>query len=203
MTSSRVWRRKRVYLAWSVLHFFLLFTVSARETLWLVARGLTILPSVCNDYSEKLERVGAAVLGLHSAKSNRLRRGLVTYLSFAGIDADYGYFAPNVPNSYKLTFELHYPDGHTEIQIPIAKSGAVDLRLASLLDQIGHTPSDAFREYMIKKLAAVIWREHPNAATMRASFSQTVQPSPDDYQNWKKETDELSCTHTISVLLRI
>jgi hypothetical protein len=146
-----------------------------------------------------LESVGGAMLGLHSAKSNWLRQGLVTYLSFAGIDADYGYFAPNVPNSYKLVFELHYPDGHTETQIPSAKSGAADLRLASLLDQIGHMPSDAFREYMIKKLAAVIWREHPNAVTMRASFSQAVQPSPDDYQNGKKETDELLYAYDFSL----
>ena len=202
MTSSRVWRRKRVYLAWFVLHFFLLFTVSARETLWLVARGLTILPSICNVYAEKLERVGAAVLALHSVKSNRLRRGLVTYLSLAGsmrimvISLPMSRTAINLPsNCITLT-------GTRKFKCPARRV----VRSFAPCQLAGSNWPRAIRcipGIHDQELAAVVWRQHRNAATMRASFSQTAQPSLEDYQHGKKETDEAVLNHTISVLLRI
>ncbi len=105
-------RQKSVYLACFALHFVLIISISCRETFWLVARGLTIFPSSLNSYSRKAETVASAVLGQLLAGSNPVRQALATYLHIAGIETGYGYFAPNVPGSYKLVFELHYPDGH-------------------------------------------------------------------------------------------
>jgi hypothetical protein len=192
-------RLKHVCLGWFVFHFLLLITVSCRETFLLVAHRLTIIPPDVSGYSQKAENVSAAVLGLHFTRSNPVRQTLGSYLAFAGIDAGYGYFAPNVPNGYKLVFELHDADGHTEYRLPSANSAAAGLRLASLLDQIGRTDSDELREYMIKKLAAVIWREHPEVKTMRASLAQVVQPTIADYERGKAERYELLYAYDFSL----
>jgi hypothetical protein len=150
-------------------------------------------------YLLKAESAAATVLGLRLSESNPLRQTLATYLSFAGIDASYGYFAPNVPDTYKLVFELHYPDGHIETQLPGSRSGATDLRMASLLDQIGRTPSAVLREHMIKKLAAVVWREHLDAVTMRASLAQMAQPTIGEYERGKRETSSLLYIYDFSL----
>ncbi len=166
----------------------------------LVSQGVTILPPGARTFSRKAESISAVPLALHLTESNPVRQTAATYLSFAGIDAGYGYFAPNVPNSYKLVFELHYRDGHTETRTPTENSGALDLRLVSLLDEIGRTQSDAFREYMIKKLAALIWREQPDVVTMRALLSQSVEPTPDDYKQGKRESDALLYAYNFSLV---
>lgn len=192
-------QKKHAYLIWFVFHFLLIVAVSIREILWLVAGGPTIIPSGLRDYSRRVENVAAAVLGLHLARSNPFRQTLAAYLGLAGIDAGYGYFAPNVPNSYELVFELHYSDGRIETRMPNVNSAAAGLRLASLLDQIGRTDSDALREYMIKKLAAVIWRDHPEVVTMRASLLQMVQPAISDYKRGQKETYALLYAYDFSL----
>jgi hypothetical protein len=97
-------RQKAVYLACFLLHFFLILTVSSRETLWLIARGLTIFPSSFKSYAPTAGTEVTIVPGQNLAKLNPLRRGLVTYLHIAGIERGYGYFAPNVPAAYKLIF---------------------------------------------------------------------------------------------------
>jgi hypothetical protein len=188
LTATRGFQKKHAYLAWFVLHFLLLVTVSCREEFLWVSHGLTVLPTEVRGFSRKAENASATVLALHLPEWNPVRQIIATYLGLAGIDAGYGYFAPNVPKGYKLVFELHYRDGHNEERLPNASASAAGLRLASLLDQIGRTDSDALREYMIKKLAAVTWREHPDVITMRASLLQRVEPAIRDYEGGKRET---------------
>ena len=129
-------RRKGIYLACCLLHFLVIVIISCRETLWLVAHGLTMLPSPFRHYSEKAETVASDALAQNLPASNSIRRALLTYLHVAGIERAYGYFAPNVPVSYKLVFELHYSDGRLEYELPGGNSAAADLRLAALLDEI-------------------------------------------------------------------
>ena len=69
-----------------------------------------------------------------------MREALNTYVKLAGIETGYGYFAPNVPGGYRLVFELHYPDGRVEYELPSVRSAAAGLRIAGLLDSIGRTP---------------------------------------------------------------
>jgi len=158
-----VWRQLRIYLAWIGLHFLLIITISCRDIVWLVAHKVTILPS-------------------------SFRRALLTYLHIAGIDRGYGYFAPNVPAGYKLVFELHYPDGRVEYELPGVNSAAAGLRVATLLDEIGRTRSDPLREYIIKTLAASVGREHPGVKTVRAVFGSLNLPSPAEFERGKRES---------------
>jgi len=183
-----VLRQQRVYLAWFVLHFLLIITISCRDIVWLVAHKLTILPAPFRAAAQKVEPIATGALGDNLSASNPLRRALLTYLHLAGIDRGYGYFAPNVPSGYKLVFELHYPDGRVEYELPGVNSGAAGLRVATLLDEIGRTRYDPLREYIIKTLAASAWREHPGVKTVRAVFGSLNLPSPAEFEGGKRES---------------
>lgn len=191
-------RRKRIYLACCLAHFLVIGIISCRETLWLVAHGLTTLPSAFKHYSEKAETIASAALAQNLSASNPIRRALLTYLHIAGIERGYGYFAPNVPLSYKLVFELQYPDGRLEYELPGGNSAAADLRLAALLDEIGRTRVDALREYLVKMLARATWREHPDVKTMRAIFGLRNLPTIDEFERGARESYEFLYAYDFS-----
>jgi len=164
-----------------------------------VGRGLTIFPSSFDGVSQKAEKATAAALDRHLAAWNLLRRTLTTYLHLAGIETGYGYFAPNVAGSYNLVFELHYPDGRVEYEWPRVNSAAAGLRIAGLLDEIGRTRSDAFREYMVKMMASSIWHEHPEVKTMRAILGSVILPGVTDFERGKEESYEFLYAYDFSL----
>jgi hypothetical protein len=194
-----VLRQKSVYLCWFALHFLLILSFSSRETLRLVAQESTILPSSVKGFSREAERVADVALGQHLAASNPIRQALATYLHIAGIEAGYGYFAPNVPGSYTLVFELHYPDGRVEYELPPVSSAAAGLRIAGLLDKIGRAPYDALREYLVKMLAQSIWREHPEVKTIRAVLASIRLPSANEFEHGKGESYEFLYAYDFSL----
>ena len=140
-----------------------------------------------------------AVLGQHLAASNPVRQALATYLHIAGIETGYGYFAPNVPSSYKLVFELHYHDGRVEYELPRVNSAAAGLRIAGLLDKIGRTRYHALREHLVKMLAQSIWREHPEVETIRAVFGSITLPSVSEFERGKRESYEFLYAYDFSL----
>jgi hypothetical protein len=192
-------RQKYVYVAWFGLHFLLIITFSCRDTLGLVAQGPTIFPRSFKRSSQKAETALSAVLGQRLGASNPVRRALATYLHIAGIETGYGYFAPNVPGSYKLVFELHYPDGRVEYELPRVNRAAAGLRLAGLLDQIGRTKYDALREILVKMLAQSLWREHPDVKTIRAVFGSIRLPSVSEFEHGKRESYEFLYAYDFSL----
>jgi hypothetical protein len=194
-----VLRETGAYLAWFVLHFVLIITISCRDLVWLVAHKLTILPPPFSVAAEKVEAIAGGVLGDKLAASNQFRRALLTYLHVAGIDRGYGYFAPNVPAGYKLVFELHYPDGRVEYELPGVNSAAAGLRVATLLDEIGRTRYDPLREYMVKTLAASVWREHPGVKTVRAVFGSLNLPSAAEFERGKRESYDFLYAYDFSL----
>jgi hypothetical protein len=192
-------RQKYIYLAWFGLHFLLIISFSCRETLWLITGGSTIFPSSFKGFSQKVETVVDAVLGQHLAASNPVRQALATYLHIAGIETGYGYFAPNVPSSYKLVFELHYHDGRVEYELPRVNSAAAGLRIAGLLDKIGRTRYHALREHLVKMLAQSIWREHPEVETIRAVFGSITLPNVSEFERGKRESYEFLYAYDFSL----
>jgi hypothetical protein len=175
-------------LAWFSLHFLLIVSFSCRETLRLVAQGPTIFPASFKSFFREAETAVSTALGQHLAASNPIRQAIVTYLHLAGIEAGYGYFAPNVPGSYKLVFELHYPDGRVEYELPSVSSAAAGLRIAGLLDSIGRTRYDTLREILVKTLAQSIWRKHPDVQSVRAIFGSVNLPSANEFEHGKRES---------------
>jgi len=183
-------RKKYVYVAWFSLHFLLIVSFSCWETLRSVAQGPTIFPAWFRSVAQKAETVVLVALGQHLAPSNPIRQALATYQHLAGIETGYGYFAPNVPGSYKLVFELHYPDGRVEYELPTVSGTAAGLRIAVLLDMIGRTRHDILREYLVKTLARSIWRERPEAQTVRAVLGSIRLPTVAEFEHGQKESYE-------------
>jgi hypothetical protein len=153
-----------------------------------LARGQTWLPSWLEKYGEKGERVTAtAIRGF--APDSRTVEGLITfYLYGAGIEGGYGFFAPNVPNSSKIVFELHYTDGHVEYEVPHVSDPAVGLRLISVLDYIGQTDYEPLRQVMVKMLAYSVWQQHPDAITIRAVYGVINEPTLAEARKGQKES---------------
>jgi len=170
------------------VHLFLIFAVSCRETSWLVARGLTVLPSSFKAIGEQGEQISSAVLGSTLTRANPLRQAITIYTHISGIEGGYGFFAPNIPDSFTLVFEIHYPDDRVEYELPQVGSGAADLRLAGLLDKLGRSEYDPLHEGLVKMLALSRWRAHPDAKMIRAVFGSINLPSTAEFEEGKKPT---------------
>ena len=175
-------------LLWLVLHFLLLLAVCWDVTLWLLGQGFTGLPSRFNSTWAKAQSVTSALLLRPLAPTHPLRQMLWGYLHGTGIEGGYGFFAPDVPNSYKLVFELHYPDGRIEYELPVVSGTAAGVRLGNLLDQIARVQYAPLRELMIKMLAYSVWQVHPDAASIRAVFGSVELPTADEFKNGGKES---------------
>lgn len=119
-----------------------------------------------------------------------LQKSVTTYVHLAGIESGYGFFAPNVPGTCKLVFELHYPDGRTESRLPAVSSHASGLRVATLLDKIGRPQYDSLREVIIKMLASAVWREHSDATMVRAVFGVVTLPTADEFEHGVRASSE-------------
>jgi hypothetical protein len=175
-------------LACFCVHFFFILAVSCRETLALLAVGYASLPVTWQKYWQKAEDIVIQAMGGDLALSNPLRQGLTAYQHGAGIEAGYGFFAPSVPNSYKLVFEVHFSDGRVEYELPSVGNDAAGLRLSSLLDYIGSVHYDPLREVMLKMLAYSVWQKHPEAIAIRAVFGYVDVPGPSEAAQGKSES---------------
>lgn len=178
--------RRSVYLAWFALHAFFVLAVSFQQTLWIINQGYTSIP--VSKYWRNAESLTTKLLAETLSLSNPLRQSVNAYINATGIEGGYGFFAPSVPDSYKLVVELHYPDGHVEYELPRVSDTATGVRLATLLDQIGRTYYDPLREIMIKMLAYSVWQDHPEATSVRAVFGFVALPKLNDAREGKTES---------------
>jgi len=170
------------------LHAFLVLIVSIQQTFWVMAEGYTSLPKFLEKYWWKVEALSTEAFGQTLSLSNPLRQSVSAYINATGIEGGYGFFAPSVPDSYKLVLELHYPDGRVEYELPRVSDTAAGVRVATLLDQLGRTGYDQMREIMIKMLAYSVWQDHPDATVVRAVFGFVALPSIEEAKQGKTES---------------
>ena len=189
---------KGVYLAGVIFHLLLVLTVSCRDTFVALSKGHTIFPSNLDSSWRGAERVTTTVIGQDLPKSNPLHQGLGAYLNAAGIDAGYGFFAPHVPGTYKLVFELHYRDGRIEYETPSVKTGSARLHLVSLLDFIGQVEDGVVREGMIKFLVYATWREHHDVSMIRAIFGTVDFPTAKEFERGKRESYQVLYAYDVT-----
>lgn len=182
--------QKQLYLACFCCHFVLILAICCQDTLSFIARGYTWLPGFLNPYAQRVETIVSTASGGQLEPSHPVRQAVTVYKRLGGIESGYSFFAPNVPDSYKLVFELHYPDGRVEYDLPRVSSAAAGLRLATLLDNIGETRVDEFREVMVKMVAYSVWRAHPDATVVRAVFGFALLPTAAEYRRGLRESDE-------------
>ena len=191
--------KRRIYVAAITLQLFLVIVVSSRDTFWLLSKSKTVFPESSKKLWQGAEEIASTALGQRLPRSTPARRILTGYLNLSGIEVGYGFFAPNVSNSYKLIFELHFPDGRVEYELPRVSNAASVLRVAGLLDTIGRTRSEAFRQTMVKMLADSMWREHADATTIRAIFGSVILPSAPEFERGKRESYEFLYAYDFSV----
>ncbi len=185
--------------AWAAVHVFLISAVCCRETSWLVGRGLTVVPASFKSIGQRSEKITSGALGSDLAKANPLRQTIALYTCAAGIEGGYGFFAPNIPGSFALVFEIHYPDGRVEYEQPQVGSAAADLRVAGLLDKMGDSEYDPLREGLVKMMARSIWRRHPDARTIRAVFGSITLPGVTEFEAGKKPSFEVLYAYDFSL----
>lgn len=190
-----VFKSKQLLIACALGHFLLVAAVCARDTFSMVTRGYTSLPSALRPLAGRVETIISFALGEQIPLVNPSRQTLNLYLRATGIEIGYGFFAPNVPDNYKLVFELHYPDGRIEYELPEAVSVAGGLRLSALIDNIGDTHYDALRELLVKMMAYATWREHPEATKVRAVLGFVLLPSPAELRRGIKESYQMTRTY--------
>ena len=189
---------KGVYLAVVIFHLLLVLTVSCRDTFTVLSKGHTIFSSNLDSSWREAENLTTAVIGQDLSKSNPLRQGLGAYINAAGIEAGYGFFAPHVPGTYKLVFELHYHDGRIEYETPKVKTGSAGLHLVSLLDFIGQVEDGVVREGMIKFLVYATWREHRDVSMIRAVFGTVDFPTPREFERGRRESYQVLYAYDVT-----
>jgi len=180
--------RNRLLLIAATVHLALIVAISARDTFTVVREGKTLVPDYWMYISHSSETALKNALGQNFSKHNAYRQSIGTYLNAAGVEAGYGFFAPNIPGTNKISFELHYPDGRVADELPTLHNRATAFRLASLLDLIARTDEEVVREGLIKYLVYAVWREHPEAASIRAILGSVNFPAPGEYARGQRES---------------
>jgi hypothetical protein len=188
----------RTYLLFFGLHFALILCVSCADIFDLVSNTPTILPGRARSYAELAKEFFTAGIGRHSEVRNPLRPEIRAYLNYAGIETGYSYFAPNVPPSYKLLFELQLPDGTIEHDVLGEESAETNIRLASLLDEIGNTESDAWREILVKLATYSIWTYHPEATSVRSILGALRLPTLNEFRAGERKSYEFRYAYDFS-----
>lgn len=171
-----------------VLHFLIVLLVNFRQAFSDIGSGATIAPVSWERPFQSAEDVVGAALGDRLRSKSLLRRALVAYEHTTGIETGYGFFAPNVSISHKLVFEVRYPDGRVEYELPRVAGVATGTRLPLLLDNIARTRYDLLRETMLKMMAFEIWQEHPEAKTIRAVLGFVNLPSLSEFERGQQES---------------
>jgi hypothetical protein len=172
------------------LHLLLVLIVCLRDLFATFAVAPTLLPSSLTSFWSGADTFASAALGQSLKVENPLRNTVTFYLHAAGIEAGYGFFAPNVPSNYKLVFELRYADDRREYELPRIGDAATGFRLESLLERTAELPYEPMRQVMLQMLASPVRRLHPDALSLRAVLGYVVWPSPAEFEHGKKESFE-------------
>ncbi len=175
-------RNRTFWLAFLALHGFLILAASLQDVFSGLAGGASILPTEAAAFSDRAEHLCSALLGRDLPDKNTLRQVLAAYADSTGIEAGYSYFAPSVSGNTKLAFELHFPDGHVEHELPLVGSAAAGYRLATLLDRLQSIHYERLREAIVRNLVYEICRGRPNAVMIRAVFGVADIPGVAAYR---------------------
>src|SRR5438552_16053706 len=188
-------RFPRAYFICVGLHFFFLISVASRDLFAVLADGSSYLPVSLEPHWRAFENATFIALGEKLPANNPVRETIALYLHAAGIEAGYGYFAPNVPYSYKLVFQLTYPDGTAEYELPSVATTETGRRLPTLLDFIAANRYEPLRQLILKMLAYSVWQHHRDALRIRAVFGMVITPSIAGYTRGDEPSYAVVCAY--------
>jgi hypothetical protein len=154
----------------------MLLGISGGEAAWLVGNSGTVLPQW------RLERL--------SSVPQALRQCANVYLHSAGIERGYSFFAPNVPNSFDLVFDIYLSDGTIMHVSPGFGAREDKLRWASATDYLGRMTSDQVREVLLKVIALSVRNQYPDAERMRVTLSKIRPPTVAEFRAGNRPAPE-------------
>jgi hypothetical protein len=172
-------------LAVATAHFAAVLWVSSAQIFTVVGQGHTLLSfALTND---------AQTSSTSSPSQNHellqsVRRFTRTYLHLAGIEAGYGLFAPNVPDGYRLKFEVRDGSGIIQNGVISPQRGETDLRLASGLDVLGRTVPSEIREILVKLVAESLFAAQPEAKEITLAIEEVATPTVAEFQAGKERS---------------
>ncbi|MEO7725199.1 MAG: hypothetical protein ABIU29_11040 [Chthoniobacterales bacterium] len=170
-----------------ILHFAAISMVCLSETASIRAKNVVVAPALFDFFTHAIKRLSVALGALEEPAHHPVGLAVATYLNAAGIEAGYGYFAPNVPETYALVFECRYPNGRIDYQTPSIRSAEAQLRLTTLLEQIGRTNFAPSRDEIIRLLARSTWQRHYDAVAVRGFFGSIEQPSIAEFRAGQRD----------------
>ncbi|MBA3961270.1 MAG: hypothetical protein H0X40_05135 [Chthoniobacterales bacterium] len=179
----------RVKVLWGALlflHLSLIISASLQDIASGLGEGKSILPEWTKPLWHETAAISSALLGRRLPESNLLRQALTTYTDCTGIEAGYSYFAPSVSGNCRLVFELSYPDGHVEEELPLVAGEAAGFRIATLLDRLQAIHYVRLREEILRNLVYSVWREHRDATRISAVFGVAERASAGEYRAGKE-----------------
>jgi len=180
--------RKAIYAAFLAVHFLFILLLGSRRAFSVLSEGGTLLPGSWSPGLKRADILTTSVLAQNLDISNPFRQAVAAYIRCAGIEIGYGFFAPKVAITRKLVFELTYPDGRVEYELPHVGSEATGLRLTLLFENISRIQYEPLRKTIFKMMAYSIWREHPEVERVRSVFGFVLFPGLADFEQGKQES---------------
>lgn len=187
-------RRRQFWAAALALHFIVIGTVSSWDILDLIGSGRTALSPAIAAPVRKLVRAMQSISPQRLARSNPIRQTIIGYSHMAGIECPYTFFAPNVPPSLKVMFEIYFPDKRVTYDRPRVESGTEGMRLSALIDQAAAQPG-LWRDVVLKMLGASAAKMNPDAIRIRVFVAALNFPSPAEYLSGADPSYRFVCSY--------
>lgn len=127
-------------------------------------------------------------------RSNPVRQAVLGYAHAAGIEIPYTFFAPNVPESFTIRFNVHCRDRDYSYTFPSMGNEAATLRLTTLIDTSAGT-AGPWRDIVVQMLAGAVSQKHPDAAAITAEISTLHFPPPADYLRGARPSSRVVCRY--------
>ena len=187
-------RRRQFWAAVLAVHFLFIGAVSCWDIIDLVGSGRTSLPQRAAAPASKLAGAMQSISPRQLGRSNPLRRTIVGYCHMAGIESPYTFFAPNVPPSLKVMFEIQFPDQRVIYELPHVQSETEGLRLSALVDQAAAQPG-LWRDIILHMLAGLVADENPDATRIQIVVAALQFPAPAEYLTGARPSDNFVCSY--------
>jgi hypothetical protein len=187
-------KRRQFWLAAFALHFLGLTVVSSWDLIDVVGSGRTLLPPIIAEAASSLATALKSLSPRGLTRPNPLRQIIVGYGHAAGIENPYSFFAPNVPESLKVVFELRFRDQSVSYKLPRVSSQTEGLRLSALIDQAAANPGP-WREVVLQMLAAGVADRNPEAVEIGVIVTALKFPPPAEYLNGGEPSYRFICSY--------
>ena len=165
----RVHRSRQFWIVGLAVHFLAIGTVSSWDIVNLVADGRTILPRTMVTGAARMTQAMKSISPRRLSGTNPVREIILGYCHSAGIESPYSFFAPNVPASLRVMFEIQFPGKRVSYELPRVQSDTEGLRLSALIDQAA-AKSGLWREVVLQMLAAAVADNNPEATRIRVIY---------------------------------